>query len=291
MDSIIDGIITNPEIQSQKRQDFSNQNSESPGNMIWSEDSDDFSTLINTVINNNYLDDPTDKHQDIINAVIGYMKNSPDLDRLYSSIQSGLECLPPNWRPQPLTMGAFFFGAYLSGDKYSTSNKYCDPLAAFAIPNFKDRNQVCESNVIYFRSKDMAVELNNNKTVCMVHLNSDHPSSLNTDQVAKLKSFGCAKMVVYKAGEKMIETTFPEVTQPIEFVPKLQFPSVQSSTQSENGIIVVPSNVTQLNKNIEQELITKRAPPSPTQEYPGVTVIAIILLLFIYLWVGQRALR
>ena len=291
MDSLIDGIITG----SDEYNPIKSNSQINAGNAIWSEDNDDeFANLIESVVKNGYLEDSTDQHQDMINRAIGYMKNATNLSPIHSSIQSGLAKIQkskPNWVPRPLTMGAFFFGAYLPKDKYTTANKYCDPTAAFSIPNFQDQNQVCESNVVFFRNQNVAVELNNNNSVCVVHLNSDHPSSLNAEQVTKLKSLGCAKIVVYKKGEKLMETSLQEVSQSIEFVPKWQFPSALTASQPNKGIIVIPSNVNQLNKNIEREIISQSGQSEPTQEYPGITVIAIILLLFIYLWVGQRALR
>ena len=68
----------------------------------------------------------------------------------------------------------------------------------------------------------LTVEVNNNSDICIVHLNSDQPSNLDTSQVVRLKSFGCSKMIVYKNGERIFRSPLPEISQPIEFIPMLQ---------------------------------------------------------------------
>ena len=120
MDSLLDGIITSSENHKPSKQHFHRNTSslkfddridlapdiffEPVGkttnglsdntelhSSVWSEDSVlNFCNLINSVIDNNYLDESTDQHQDIMNAAVQYMQNFGDLSSIYSNIQSGL---------------------------------------------------------------------------------------------------------------------------------------------------------------------------------------------------------
>jgi len=257
----------------------------------------DFNAFLKRVIDEKLLDEPYGKHQDITQGVKDCIQSTSNLQPIHDSIKTSLAEIQrddPNYTPKLLTLGSFFFGAYLSADKYSTRNKYCDPLAAFSIPCFGDKVQKCDANVGFCLDDGTLLYLNNGNKIGVIHLSGafDTSTHLNSAKVAQLRAQGCQQIVVYRKGKKILETTLPDEDRAIELVCRSNSDWTFSDSvrkeekEPKRNIVVKPSSAKQIASDIHHK-ISKNI----EEAKPSTTVFIIVVLLILYIWAGSHALR
>lgn len=260
----------------------------------------DFDLLLDQIMKDNLLDEPCSKYPGLVQATLDHIHGLPDLQPIHDSIRCHLDEIyaeRPHFNPLPLTLGAFFFGAYLSSDKYTTSNRYCDPKATFSIPRLTDPTQVCEANVFFKEDAEISVFLDNGKSVGIIHLSDlvDSNTALTTDQVAQLREHGCEKIIIYKSGRKVYEGEIPDGKshhKPQCDSVKWDFPKTNTPDHTETSPqrehIVHSSNTEQLARDVRHE--------QPQKEIKGqldssASIAVVLALVVIYVWIGAHALR
>ena len=196
MDEIIEGIVSRSDL------------SRLPSKRITSEEA--FTEILDSFIKRDSLHHRIDQHPekiDQIKTLLGEIKK----ESVHRVIKSRLEKLHPELTFKPGTVGSFFFGCY--SQKYTTRNKYCDPLCAFSIPNLEDREQVCYSNVALL---DPPLRVNNGQKTCIVHAGSKR--EISPAEVAELRSMGTTHVSVYRPGESksLVDLELPTEPQRIE---------------------------------------------------------------------------
>lgn len=152
---------------------------------------------IKRVINNGWLNDSTNSHEDMIKAC-HKLVSTPDqqtLSRNHETLQKyAKKYTDTNF--VPLTMGSFLFGSYLPESAYITDNKYKDCICAFSLPNLGDKVRKCEETVIYYEDDTHFSIANSGCDTAIVYI-SRGQNQLPLDQLQHIKSIGCKKITLY----------------------------------------------------------------------------------------------
>jgi len=226
-------------------------------------EAEQFNLLLEQVVKENLLDAPCAEYPDLTKDALELIRSCPDLEPIHLSIQRHLQTVQEqisNFSPKPLTLGSFFFGAYLPEDRYSTRNKYCDPKASFSIPKLDDEVQTCDSNILFQQDDETSIFLDYGEKGTVVHLgpHAEVPHE-------RLRRHGCQKFTLYRNGCK--------IEQSSDSGPEWHFPE-SATPRVSRDLVVEPSNTPQV------------SPDFFRRKQPNYTAPLVFFLTLIYVWVG-----